>query len=48
MSSIGDTRLKYFDEEYVAPTGTLSVNDITEKKTHNTMMMDIASALSYE
>ena len=27
---------------------TLSIKDIAEKKTHNIMMIDIASALSYE
>ena len=48
LSSIGDIGLKYLDEEYVAPTWTLSINDIVEKKTHNTMMIDITSALSYE
>ena len=48
LASIGDTRLKYLDAEYVEPTGTLSINDISEKKTHNNMMIDIASALSYE
>ena len=48
LTSIGDTGLKYLEEEYVAPTGTLSINDIAEKKTHNTMMIEIASALSYE
>ena len=45
---IGDIGLKYLDEEYVAPTGTLFSNEISEKKTHNTMMIDIASDLSYE
>ena len=48
LASIGDTGLKYLDAEYVEPTGTLSVNDIAEKKTHNNMMIDIASTLSYE
>ena len=48
LASIGDTGLKYLDEKYVEPIGTLSVNDIDEKKTHNIMMIDIASALSYE
>ena len=48
LASISDTGLKYLDVEYVEPTGTLSVNDIVEKKTHNNMMIDIASALSYE
>ena len=48
LASIGDTRLKYLDAEYVEPSGTLSANDIAEKKTHNNMMIDIASTLSYE
>ena len=48
LASIGDIGLKYLDAEYVEPTSTLSVNDIVEKKTHNNMMIDIASALSYE
>ena len=48
LAYIDDTGLKYLDEEYVAPTGTLSVNDIAKKKTHNTMIIDIASVLSYE
>ena len=48
LASIGDSGCKYLDEEYTTPTGTLSVRDITEKKNHNTMMIDIALALSYE
>ena len=48
LATVGDTRLKYLDEKYEEPSGTLSVNDIAEKKTHNNMMIDIASALSYE
>ena len=48
LASIGDTGLNYLDAEYVEPSGTLSVNDIAEKKTHNNMIIDIASALSYE
>ena len=48
LASIGDSRCKYLDEEYVAPTGTLSIGDIIEKKNHNTMMIDIASSLSYK
>ena len=46
LASIRDTRLKYLDEEYVTPFGKLSINDIVAKKTHNTMMIDIASVLS--
>ena len=48
LASIGDTRQKYLDEKYGEPSGTLSVNDIAKKKTHNNMMIDLASALSYE
>ena len=48
LAAVGDTGLKYLDEKYEEPSGTLSVNDIAEKKTHNNMIIDIASALSYE
>ena len=48
LASIGDSRLNHLDVEYVTPSGTLTVGDIAEKKTHNTMMIDIASALSYD
>ena len=48
LASIGDSRCKYLDEEYVAPTSTLFVGDIIENKNHNTWMIDIASSLSYK
>ena len=48
LASIGDTWLKYLDAEYVDPIDTLSVNEIAEKKTDNTMMIDITFSLSYE
>ena len=48
LASIGDTGLKYLDEKYAKPAGTLFLNDIAKKKSHNIMMIDIASALSYE
>lgn len=48
LASIGDLGCKYIDQEYTIPTGTLTIEDIAEKKNHNTMMIDIASALSYE
>ena len=48
LAAVGDTGLKYLNKKYEEPPGTLSVNDIVEKKTHNNMMIDIASALSYE
>ena len=31
----------------MAPTGSLIVEQITEKKNHNIMMIDIASTLTY-
>ena len=48
LASIGDIGLKYLDAKYVESTSILSINDIVEKKTHNNMMIDIASALRYE
>ena len=48
LASIGDSGLNHLDAEYVTPSGTLTAEDIAQKKTHNTMMIDIASALSYE
>ena len=48
LTSIGDLRYRYLDEEYTTPTSTLSIGDIVEKNNHNTMMIDIDSALSYE
>ncbi len=48
LASIGDKGLKYLYEEYTTLTGTLSINEISKKKTHNAMMIDIASSLSYE
>ena len=48
LASIGDLGCKYLEEEYITPIGTLSVGDIVDKRNHNTMMIDIASTLSYE
>ena len=45
LATVGDIRLKYLNKKYEEPSGTLSVNDIAEKKTHNNMMIDIESAL---
>ena len=47
LGSINNLGYKYLDEEYKTPNGTLSVEDIVEKKNHNVMMIDIASTLSY-
>ena len=48
LSLIGDSGLKYLDREYVSPSPPLSMSDIAERKTHNNMMIDLASALTYE
>ena len=48
LASIGDSGLTHLDAKYVTPSGTLTIGDIAEKKTHKTMMIDIASALSYD
>ena len=45
---ISDSGCKYLDEEYKTPTGTLSIRDLAKKKNHSIMMIDIASALSYD
>ena len=47
LVTISDLGWKYLDAEYRPPTRTLSVEDISKKKNHNIMMIDIASALSY-
>ena len=47
LATISDSGCKYLDNEYKTPTGTLSVEDIAEKKNHNIMMIDIASSLNY-
>ena len=47
LATISDSGCKYLDTKYKTPTRTLSVEDIVEKKNHNIMMIDIASALNY-
>ena len=47
LATISDLGWKYINTEYKYPTRTLSIEYITEKKNHNIMMTDIASALSY-
>ena len=47
LRNISNLGSKYLDEEYKTPNGTLSNEDIAEKKNHNVMMNDIAFALSY-
>ena len=47
LETIGDTSLKYLEKKYVAPSGTLTVDQIIEKKNHNIMMIDIAPTHNY-
>ena len=47
LSTIIYSGCKYLDTKYKTPTRRLSVEDITEKKNHNIMMIDFASYLSY-
>ena len=47
LATIGDLGLKYLDTKYKAPIGTMIVEEITKKKSHNIMMIDIASSLNY-
>ena len=48
LATINVSGCKYFVAEYKTLTGTLCVEDLAKKKSHNIMMIDIASALSYE
>ena len=47
LETISDSCYKYLDIEYKTPTGTLLVEDISQKKNHNVMMIDIAPTLNY-
>ena len=47
LSTIGDSSLKYLDTKYVAPTRTMTTEEITERNNHNIMIIDIASTLNY-
>ena len=48
LATISDLGCKYINAEYKTLNGTLSIEDLVEKKNHNIMMIDIASTLSYE
>lgn len=48
LVNIRDTCLKYPKKKYVAPVGPLSMYQIMENKSHNIMMVDIASTLNYD
>ena len=45
LETISDSSLKYLENAYKYPIGTLIMEQVFEKKNHNIMMIDIASAL---
>ena len=47
LETINDLGFKYLENSYKAPTGTLTIEQIAEKKNHNIMMIDISSSLNY-
>ena len=47
LETINDLGLKYINTTYKAPTTTMTIEEIVEKKNHNIMMIDIASTLNY-
>ena len=47
IATISDSGCTYLDSKYKTSSGTLLIGDIAEKKNHDIMMIDIASALSY-
>ena len=47
LAKISDLGCKYLDTEHKTLTRTLSIENITEKKNNNIMMVDIASSLNY-
>ncbi len=47
LETISDTCLKYLENKYVAPTRTLTMDQIVGKKNHNIMMIGIDSTLNY-
>ncbi len=46
LETIGDIGLKNLDTKYKAPTRTMIVEEIVEKKSHIIMMIDITSSLN--
>ena len=39
--------IKYLNAKYKASTRTMTIKEIAKKKSHNIMMIDIASSLNY-
>ena len=47
LETIGDLGINFLNAQYKTHIGTMSVEEIVEKKSHNLMMIDIASSLNY-
>ena len=47
LETINGSSLKYLNSKYVAPIGTMIVEEIAEKKSNNIMMIDMDSSLNY-
>ena len=47
LGTIGDIFLKFLDNQYVSTLDPLTMDQMVDKKNHNTMMIDISSALNY-
>ena len=47
LGTIGDTGLKFLQNKYVEPPISFDCGQMVDKKNHNTMMIDIASAPNY-
>ena len=47
LETIGDKFLKLLDNKYVAPLDSLIMDQMVQKKSHNTMMIEISSTLNY-
>ena len=45
LYGIGDNVTHWFKNEYITPIGPLNVEQINEKRNHNSLMIEIASSL---
>ena len=47
LGTIGDTSIRFLENQYVSPPDPLTMEQMVDKKNHNTMMIDIAYAFNY-
>ena len=47
LGTIGDTSLHFLVNQFVAPPNPLIVDQMVDKNTHNTMMINTAPSLNY-